>query len=124
MKYNPDIHHRRSIRLKGYDYSQDGAYFVTICTQNRECLFGQPVPGSIPTIIRSFKSAVTKRINQMYETPGVKLWQRNYYDHIIRNEYELKRIREYIANNPVKWEFDRYNPVVSILETTTNGDKK
>ncbi|HID28413.1 MAG TPA: transposase, partial [Desulfobacterales bacterium] len=43
MKYNPEIHHRRSIRFKGYDYSQTGAYFVTICTQNRECLFGDIV---------------------------------------------------------------------------------
>ena len=43
MKYNPDIHHRRSIRLKGYDYSQNGAYFVTICTHNRECMFGKIV---------------------------------------------------------------------------------
>jgi putative transposase len=43
MEYNPAIHHRRSIRLKGYDYSQTGAYFITICTQNRECLFGDIV---------------------------------------------------------------------------------
>lgn len=43
MKYSPDIHHRRSVRLRGYDYSQAGAYFVTICTQNRECLFGDIV---------------------------------------------------------------------------------
>jgi len=41
MKYNPHIHHRRSIRLKGYDYSQAGLYFITICTQNRACLFGE-----------------------------------------------------------------------------------
>lgn len=41
MKYNPQIHHRRSIRLKGYDYSQNGAYFVTICVQNRKFLFGK-----------------------------------------------------------------------------------
>ena len=41
MKYNPEIHHRRSVRLKNYDYSQAGAYFITICTQNRECLFGE-----------------------------------------------------------------------------------
>jgi len=47
MKYNPDIHHRRSIRLKGYDYSQNGAYFVTICTHNRECLFGKIVDGEM-----------------------------------------------------------------------------
>ena len=47
MKYDPDIHHRRSIRLKGYDYSQAGAYFVTICTQNRECLFGEILDGEM-----------------------------------------------------------------------------
>jgi hypothetical protein len=45
MKYNPEKHHRRSIRLKDYDYSQPGAYFVTICTQNQECLFGPPAGG-------------------------------------------------------------------------------
>jgi hypothetical protein len=47
MKYNPEIHHRRSIRLKHYDYSQPGAYFVTICTHNRECLFGEIVSGAM-----------------------------------------------------------------------------
>jgi putative transposase len=47
MKYNPQIHHRRSIRLKGYDYSQAGAYFITICTKNRKCLFGQVVNGEM-----------------------------------------------------------------------------
>ena len=47
MKYDPDIHHRRSIRLKGYDYSQAGAYFVTICAQNRECLFGEILDGEM-----------------------------------------------------------------------------
>ncbi len=45
MKYNPDIHHRRSIRLKGYDYSQAGAYFVTVCAKDRACLFGKVVDG-------------------------------------------------------------------------------
>lgn len=44
-KFNPDIHHRRSVRLKDYDYSQDGAYFVTVCVQNRVCLFGEIVDG-------------------------------------------------------------------------------
>jgi len=47
MKYNPDIHHRRYIRLKGYYYTQDGVYFVTICTDNRECLFGKIVNGAM-----------------------------------------------------------------------------
>jgi len=69
--------------------------------------FGRPVSGSIPTIIRSFKSAVTKRINELRQTPGAKLWQRNYWEHIVRNEPELNRIREYIQNNPTQWEWDR-----------------
>ncbi|MDR0681152.1 MAG: hypothetical protein LBG15_04780 [Dysgonamonadaceae bacterium] len=47
MPYNPDIHHRRSIRLKGYDYSQAGLYFVTICVQNKECVFGEIVDGKM-----------------------------------------------------------------------------
>ena len=46
-KYNPNIHHRRSIRLKGYDYSQAGLYFITICVQNRACLFGEIVGASL-----------------------------------------------------------------------------
>lgn len=47
MKHDPDKHHRRSIRLKGYDYSQSGAYFVTICTQDRECMFGDIIDGGM-----------------------------------------------------------------------------
>lgn len=174
MTYHPGKHHRRSIRLSGYDYSQNGAYFVTLCTHNRHCLFGkiadgamqmndagnivrqcwdaipihfprieidelvvmpnhihgivvidgrgtacraptverfgQPISGSIPTVMRSFKSAVTKRINEMYGSPGARLWQRNYWEHIIRNEDELNRIRQYIIDNPARWEIDRENP--------------
>jgi REP element-mobilizing transposase RayT len=49
MKYNPEIYHRRSIRLKDYDYSQVGAYFVTICTKDKECLFGEITHGKIKT---------------------------------------------------------------------------
>ena len=58
-----------------------------------------------------FKSAVTKRINEMRDTPGAKLWQRNYYEHIIRNDESLNRIREYVVNNPLQWALDRENPV-------------
>mgnify|MGYP001160333489 FL=1 len=174
MTDHPDKHHRRSIRLSGYDYSQNGAYFVTVCTWKRECLFGeiennemrlndagrivfeewiktaeirneieldewivmpnhfhgilvvsdgrgtarrapterfgQPVSGSLPTIIRSFKSAVTKRINEMRQTPGEQVWQRNYYERVIRNESEWHRIRRYLADNPARWGMDRENP--------------
>jgi len=72
--------------------------------------FGRPVSGSIPTIIRSFKAAVTQRINRHRRTPGASVWQRNYYEHIIRDDESLDRIREYIANNPRQWELDRENP--------------
>lgn len=180
MNYNPDIHHRpfdtahgrRSIRLKDYDYSQSGAYFVTVCTQNRECLFGEitdgemvlnefgkivadewiktgeirdeieldawvvmpnhfhgiviicrgdrpvaptpaalpgPRPKSIGSLMSGFKSAVTKRINEIRNTPGISVWQRNYYEHIIRNEKSLENIRNYIIYNPAQWEEDENN---------------
>lgn len=167
---NPDPHHRRSIRLQGYNYSLPGAYFVTMCVQNRVCLFGEiengkmvlneagrivydewvksaelrneikldefvvmpnhlhgiimitepackgdrrvapttngPKPNSIGAMIAGFKSAAAKRINCLRRTPGVPVWQRNYYEHIIRNEDELNRVREYIINNPLNWHLD------------------
>jgi len=173
-KYDPAIHHRRSIRLQGYDYSQGGAYFVTLCAQDRECLFGEIVNGEMllndagrivanswewlaeqydhvsldeyvvmpnhahgiivitddcrggsrtaptrtaPTgkrkpigrLIGAFKTVSTKRINELRENAGTKLWQRNYWEHIVRNEPELNRIREYIHNNPAQWEDDSLN---------------
>jgi REP element-mobilizing transposase RayT len=172
MKYNPNVHHRRSIRLRGYDYSQTGAYFVTICIQNRECLFGEIVGGEmqlndvgkivqmtwdalpshyphieldewvvmpnhfhsiivlanvgagsvgaglkpaptrhgLPEIVRALKTFSSRRINELRQTPGTKLWQRNYWEHIIRNETELNRIREYIQNNPTQWDLDKLHP--------------
>ncbi len=178
MTHSTPNYHRRSIRLKGYDYTQPGAYFVTLCTHERVHLFGhvvdgvmrldelgeiarqcwlaipdhfphaqldefvvmpnhvhgiiwivgarhavplqsparetmeqfsKPVPGSIPTLIRSFKSATTKRINQHRRTLGATVWQRNYYEHIIRNEQTLNAIRQYIHDNPLRWHLDRYN---------------
>ena len=72
--------------------------------------FGNPVPGSLPTIIRSYKATVTKQINELRNTPGLKFWQRNYYEHIIRNEKELYRIRKYIEQNPLKWELEKGFP--------------
>jgi REP element-mobilizing transposase RayT len=188
--YNPDIHHRRSIRLKGYDYSQAGAYFITISAENRECLFGKIVdkemilsdPGRLmeklyrelenkfadivcdqcaimpnhihfvihtgvgadlrvcpdtdtgehilggeqalmgehigsplQAVIQWFKTMTTNEYirgvkqNGWPPFPG-KLWQHNYYEHIVRDDDELNRIREYIIDNPLKWELDRENP--------------
>ncbi|GAB4577730.1 MAG: transposase [Anaerolineales bacterium] len=177
MPYNPDIHHRRSIRLKGYDYTQSGAYFVTIVTYQRAHLFGKVVngvmqlnewgeiarrewfktaelrpyvelfddefvvmpnhahgilwindgvvvgaerrsapttndaiphvdAGSLGAIVRAYKSAVTYAINAARQTRGMTVWQRNYYEHIIRNDAELNRIRKYIIENPLKWAKD------------------
>lgn len=160
---------RRSIRLKYYDYSQQGAYFLTICTQYRQCLWGEikhdqillnnlgaivlqcwleiplhfpsveldvfvimpnhlhgilwiqesvnqeeqynkfqkVVKGSIPSIVRSFKAAVTRKINQICQHKGTSLiWQRNYYEKIIKDEEMLNNVREYIINNPHNWEKD------------------
>lgn len=73
--------------------------------------FGKPVSGSIPTIIRSFKSAVTKRVNEIRGASGLAVWQRNYYEHIVSDEKELNLVREYIINNPKQWELDRENPL-------------
>ncbi|MDD5090167.1 MAG: hypothetical protein PHQ23_04545 [Candidatus Wallbacteria bacterium] len=66
-------------------------------------------PRSLSSLMAGFKSVVTKRINAIRNTPGIPVWQRNYYDRIIRNELELKRIREYIANNPIDQDHDRAN---------------
>lgn len=71
-----------------------------------------PTSGSIGAIIGQFKSVVTKRINEMRGTPGFPLWQRNYYEHVIRNENELNKIREYILSNPQQWALDRENQEV------------
>ena len=60
-------------------------------------------PGSLGAIIRAFKSATTKRINEKQGTPGRKVWQRNYYDRIIRTDRELYRARRYIMTNPDRW---------------------
>ena len=71
--------------------------------------FGKPVRGSLPTIIRSFKSASTHRINKLDKRKGISIWQRNYYEHIIRNEDSMNRIRRYIQENPIKWPIDPEN---------------
>ena len=115
-------HNRRSIRLKEYDYSREGVYFITICAYKRQYLFGKisvgansrsPLrrmkPKSIPSFIAGYKSVVTKRINQIRNTPRQPVWQRNYYEHVIRDEHDLNRIRKYIVHNPVNWEKDDYH---------------
>jgi REP element-mobilizing transposase RayT len=180
------LHNRHSIRLPGYDYSQEGCYYVTIVTQDREPIFGQivdddmelsdygciveltwrdlevhnpdiglgefvvmpnhihgiiqifeptadllvgagskpaqgssigagrgPAPtGGIPKrtplseIVRQFKTFSAKRINELRGTPGITVWQRNYFEHIIRNEKDYENTAIYIAGNPMNWLLD------------------
>lgn len=192
-QYDPHKHHRRSTRLRGWDYSTPGIYFVTICTHERQNLFandrfrqvvanawqaipnhpharhvdldewvvmpnhvhgilvlveeegeaetgrgrgeagrdGGPFPsepslrpasplhraheadgvkpGSVGAIVGNFKSLAARRINNLRRTPGGRVWQRGYYDRIVRNERELNAIRQYIRNNPRRWTEDREN---------------
>jgi REP element-mobilizing transposase RayT len=184
-RYDPDIHHRRSRRLKGYDYSQAGAYFITACTRNRECLLGDIPDGEMvpnnagrmvqavwdelpirfpeldtftimpnhvhgiivlnpettgamaphtnesesvgallaapspqgraspaPTlgdVMRVFKSISAIRVNRIAMRTG-SLWQRNYYEHVIRDEDDMNRIRQYVMDNPANWAEDENNP--------------
>ena len=95
---------RKNIRLKTYDYSQNGMYFITICTKNRMKLFGEIKRGgldrpAIPQIIGLYKSGVTRIYNKKNKI-NIQLWQRGYYEHIIRNKKEYQKICEYIKNNP------------------------
>jgi len=197
-KYNPNIHHRRSIRLKGYDYSQPGLYFITICVKNRKHLFGHIADGEMilndagqmvesewlklpqrfqnielhkyivmpnhfhailqivgaslvvapndttaqndiidatkkgqpqgiaptgvaPTgktvgdMVGAFESITTVKYIRGVKNKNWKpfdgiLWQRNYWEHIIRNEKSYQAISKYILNNPLKWNDDKFNP--------------
>jgi len=182
MTYDPTVHHRRSIRLRGHDYSQGGMYFVTICCHDRQALFGEIVDGDMvlnkagqavvdswdwlskqhehvrlnefvimpnhvhaiievvgaqcpaknvgaqfiapvfsapdqgamnraPTVgmlVRAFKARCTRAINGLWQTSGIPVWQRNYYEHIIRNEDAYLKIAEYVQTNPQRWKDDTY----------------
>jgi putative transposase len=185
QKYDPEIHHRRSIRLPDYDYAQDGWYYVTICSQNHRCLFGEisqekmilnsagamiekwwrklpekypgiqldeyvvmpnhlhgiiVIVGAAPrgrpntgthsvnesgqphrvaptlgVIIGWFKTMSTNEYIRNVKQDGwpafeKRVWQRNYYEHIIRKEKELHSIQNYIAENPMRWEEDENHP--------------
>lgn len=72
--------------------------------------FGGAIAGSLSTIMRQFKSMVTKRINRIRGTQGVSVWQRNFYERVVRNSDELNRIRRYIRRNPAEWDSDRVHP--------------
>ena len=171
MIYNPEIHHRRSIRLKEYDYSQQGLYFITICTKDRLCFFGRieneemilnqsgqiankcilAIPDHFPqtrlhqfivmpnhvhfivefvdvgannysplqdqrrphgtsktigSIVGGFKIGVTKWFREYSDIRTV--WQRNYYENVIRDAKSFVQKSEYIQYNALKWKEDRY----------------
>jgi putative transposase len=72
--------------------------------------FGKPVAGSLPTIIRCYAAAVTRQINKLCNSPGHKIWQRNYFEHVIRNDKSYDKIRQYIIENPLYWAQDDENP--------------
>jgi len=179
MNYDPKKHNRKTMRLKEFDYSNPGAYFVTIVTHDRACLFGaiqnnemclnqfgqvvyhtwsdlpkhykqvdlgafcimpnhvhgiiilndnivqagrcgwqknlayssRPTPSTVPLfeVLRAFKSFSAKHINTKRKMVGTPVWQRNYYEHIIRDEDDFQRIQFYIENNPANWNSDDEN---------------
>ncbi len=83
-----------------------------------------PASRSIGAIVGQFKSAVTKRINILRNTPGIPCWQRNYYEHVIRDEYDLNNTRQYILDNPANWETDENNIMTgTVHRACTNGGK-
>ena len=69
-----------------------------------------PGPRSVGAMVAGFKSAAGRRINAIRGTPGASVWQRNYYEHVIRYEAVLDVIRRYIAENPARWAEDPENP--------------
>ena len=178
MKLKSNLPRRRATRLRRYDYGQTGGYFITICVQDQQCLFGNIEDGkmqlnelgrivvecwnripqhfssaeldvcvimpnhmhgvillgtggakrqrppdrsqpnrrgevSSPTlgrIVAYFKYQSTKYINQHRDRPGMRIWQRNYYDHVLRDDTDLQRVRQYVTENPMRWELDRLHP--------------
>ena len=67
-----------------------------------------PQAGSLGVIVRSFKSAVTRKVNQISHTQGARFWQRSFHDHILRDENDLDQHRKYILENPIRWKLDEY----------------
>lgn len=106
---------RKPLRLPEYEYNTPGAYFVTVCTKERTPVLGTivgagdhtgPYPQSSPTgrniatTVRSWKTLITKEL-------GESIWQRSYYEHVIRNETDYWEIVKYIEQNPAKWYYRR-----------------
>ena len=102
-----DLPKRKQIRLPDYDYSAPGAYFVTICTHERPCILSDIAVGALlAKAVGYLKMNSSKRIHE--KNLEFQLWQRGYYEHVIRNEKDHLEICEYIENNPARWAEDRY----------------
>ena len=106
---NPTRDQSHSIRLKGYDYTRPGVYFVTMLPTPESRPKG-PAAGSLGAMIGQFKSRVTKRVWAMPGDGRTPIWQRNFYEHIVRDQRSLERIRCYILENPIHWDEDDLNP--------------
>jgi hypothetical protein len=105
------VKQRKTIRLRTHDYRGAGAYFFTVVVEERAHAFGEPrrlESGSFGAIMGQFKSIITKRIRR----GGLESfsWQRNYFEHVVRNDAALERIRVYIVNNALHWNTDAENP--------------
>lgn len=142
--------HRKSPRITNYNYSTCNYYFITICTHEKNCIFGQAgklnllgqialedillieknypsvrvdkfvvMPNHVHMIlalenesnnpdvcllVALYKAGVSKRIRKLY--PEIKIWQRSFHDHIIRNQVSYEKIWSYIENNPQRWKED------------------
>ena len=107
------VQKRKSPRLEEYDYSLPGAYFVTLCTKEKKCLFSNIV-GAIHESPLQKRSVIDKAIGflkmnsskNIHNTYKESIWQRSYHDHIIKGEEDYHKIWNYIAENPIKWELD------------------
>jgi putative transposase len=98
----------QKIDATGQGMSAPCPYDLQTPTSTRQ--FGKPIAGSLPTIVGAFKSVVARKITRIWGIPSASIWQRSYHEHIIRNQLELDRIREYIEYNPANWEHDKNNP--------------
>jgi REP element-mobilizing transposase RayT len=102
--------HFQTVELDLYVVMPNHLHGLIALTEAADSLPPVRTRPSVHTVVGAFKSAATRRVNVMRNTPGVSLWQRTYYDHVVRTEQGLERIREYIANNPIRWEIDEENP--------------
>ena len=102
--------HFSTVELDLYVVMPNHVHGLLALTDSADVLTSNRVRPTVHTIIGAFKSAATRQVNMLRHAPGTPLWQRAYYEHIVRTDQGMERIREYIANNPAKWELDEDNP--------------